>query len=256
LAIHLFHDANKCFPTNGGYPPTGTVKPAIATVSGDGGIRKWGVGDPNMPPRLQTGSWAYSVLPFLEYEAAFRKRDFGVAVAVYMCPSRGRSNPQSVPIHDAIFPNTEYLSDGINPWGKTDFAANAWVALGKTGRDARGIRIGSVLSIDGVTDGASATILVGEKSMAARCYDTGGWVWDEPIFAGGSGGTARSGSVIQRDADVVDIGFENSWGSAHPVGCQVLWCDGSVHLLRYETPQSVVQSLLTPTGGEAPSSID
>jgi len=47
--------------------------------------------------------------------------------------------------------------------------------------------------------------------------------------------------------------MENNWGSAHPGGAQFLFADGSVHILHYETTNTVVHALLTPNGHEAVS---
>jgi prepilin-type N-terminal cleavage/methylation domain-containing protein len=125
LALHNFHDANHFFPNSGGLPQQGFSSPTIVTI----GLQRktWGVGDPRFPSRLQPGSWAYAILPYVEQEAAYRNRTFDVAVPVYLCPSRGRPNPQAVPADDPVFENWLYESGGVNPWGKTDYAANLQV---------------------------------------------------------------------------------------------------------------------------------
>jgi prepilin-type N-terminal cleavage/methylation domain-containing protein/prepilin-type processing-associated H-X9-DG protein len=245
LAMHLFHDANGCFPTRGGLPPSGVSQPVIATIH-QGKRKVWGVGDPSLHPRQQTGPWAYAILPHLEQEAAFRNRTFTVAVPAYQCPGRGRQNPQTVPHQDPVFLEDQNESGGVDPWGKTDYAANRLITLGEYTRTTRP---GRTVNIDGVPDGTSATILLGEKSMDTRGYDTGGWLWDEPIFAGGAaGGTVRSGTTVQRDGP--NIWFPDNWGSTHPSGCHFAFVDGSVRLLRYAMPEKAMHSLLSPAGGE------
>jgi prepilin-type N-terminal cleavage/methylation domain-containing protein/prepilin-type processing-associated H-X9-DG protein len=246
LALHQFHDVNGCFPSNGGTPPP-NFRPIVATNSGISGRRQWGLGDPTLSPRLQTGPWSYSVLPYLEQETAYRNRIYAVVVTAYQCPSRGRDNPQTVAEQDPIFPHIHYESGGINPWGKTDYAANRLIALGKFS----GQRAGDVVPLGAVTDGTSGTILAGEKSLNPDRYNLGTWLWDEPIFCGGSGGTARTGKRIYRDAP--GVRFENNWGSPHPSGCHFLYCDGSVRLLRHGTASSLLAALLTPAGGEVTS---
>jgi len=247
LALHLFHDANGFFPTSGGLPPGGS-RPVIATVH-RGQRKVWGVGDPTLPPRQQAGPWAYAILPHLEMEAAFRNRTFAVAVPSYTCPARGRSNPQTAPAQDPVFRDDRYESDGVNPWGKTDYAANRLIALGEY---AKTTRPGTTVGIEGVPDGTSATVLLGEKSMDTRRYDTGGWLWDEPVFAGGAaGGTVRSGTTVQRDRP--NVWFPDNWGSAHAAGCHFAFADGSVRLFRYGVDPAVMRVLLTPAGGEVVS---
>jgi prepilin-type N-terminal cleavage/methylation domain-containing protein/prepilin-type processing-associated H-X9-DG protein len=250
LALHHFHDVNGCFPTSGGYPGNGVATPIIATVT-DGTPKYWGVGDPRLPVRQQTGPWAYSILPQLEMSAAYQNRTFAVAVPTYMCPSRGRQNPQLVPDVDPLSPNHAFISGGVNPWGKTDYAANPRIAIGNTGNSAR---TGKTLNFDGITDGTSNTILAGEKSLDPRAYDTGSWLWDEPIFAGGgAGGTVRSGTAVLRD--IPGVNFVDTWGSPHTSGCQFLFADGSVRSIQFETAESVMNPLLTPSGGEVPPNV-
>lgn len=244
LALQQFHDVNGFFPSNGGYRPN-LDKQWIAVAN-----RKqtwwWGLGNPSLSARQQTGSWAYAILPYLEQQGAFQNRDYGLALSLYMCPSRGRLNPQAVPPQDPIFPQFTYINGGINPWGKTDYAGNLQIITAKL---ESGLPAGTPLAIRDTTDGTSNTILLGEKSMDPRTYNTGGWLWDEPIFAGGgAGGTVRSGRKVQRDA--IGIKFFNEWGSAHVGGAQFLWEDGSVRMISFGTPKGIMRALLTPAGGE------
>src|SRR5262249_2534065 len=108
---------------------------------------------------------------------------------------------------------------------------------------------GQTERISGITDGTSNTILVGEKCLDPRAYDTGGWLWGEPFFAGGGGGGGpRGGRTGLRDAPLVN--FANNWGSAHPSGAQFLFADTSVRLLSYATSRPIIQALVTTRGGE------
>jgi prepilin-type N-terminal cleavage/methylation domain-containing protein len=97
LGLHAFHGVNGFFPHSGGLPPGGNRPP---TPSIDTAGKRWGVGDPRWPPRQQPGPWAYAILPYVDHETAFRRQAYDVAVKVYLCPSRGRTNPQTVPDHD------------------------------------------------------------------------------------------------------------------------------------------------------------
>lgn len=244
LGLHLFHDVNGFFPSSGGVPQGGST-PAIATVE-DGVPKWWGVGNPNLSAQLQTGPWAFSILPYVEQQNGYQARTYSLAVPVYMCPSRSRQNPQTVPVQDPLFPGFQYSSGGINPWGKTDYAANIQLVFGSVKNSTL---TGIEKRILDVTDGTSNTLLAGEKSLDPRAYNTGSWLWDEPIFAGGgAGGTVRGGTALY--LDVPKVNFWNNWGSAHPGGTPFLLTDGSVRSVAYTTPTSIVQALLTPSGGE------
>jgi prepilin-type N-terminal cleavage/methylation domain-containing protein len=244
LAAQQFHDVYGFFPSNGGYRPA--LESQVIGITKGQKTWWWGLGTPSLPAAQQTGSWAYALLPYVEQQTGYQERTYALSVPIYMCPARGRVNPQTVPPTDPIFPQFTYLNDGINPWGKTDYAGNVKIVAAKI---EYSLPAGVLQGIRNVTDGTSNTILLGEKSMDPRTYNTGGWLWDEPIFAGGgAGGTVRSGTTVQRDA--VGIKFSNQWGSAHTAGSQFLWVDGSVRLVPYGTPNAVMHALLTPAGGE------
>lgn len=244
LALHGFHDANGFFPPSGGYPGKGTF-PAIATVE-NGAPKWWGVGNPDLPPRFQTGSWAYAILPYIEQDNGFRNRTYDLAVPIYLCPSRGRDNPQNAPAEDPIFVQFRYLNGGINPWGKIDYAGNAQLLYGTASSSKL---TGITQAIPNILDGTSNTVLAGEKALDPRAYNTGGWLWDEPFFAGGgAGGTVRAGSVVIRDAP--GIQFWDQWGAAHPGGGGFLLADGSVRWIGFGIDATVMRALLTPAGGE------
>ena len=99
-----------------------------------------------------------------------------------------------------------------------------------------------------VTDGTANTPLLGEKALDPRGYNTGGWYHNEPIFSGGSDGTARRGASVDRDASGDD--FQWNWGAAHPAGALFAFADGSVRVIRFGTTEATLAALLTPAGGE------
>src|SRR6266540_6975479 len=78
IAMHGHHDTFDSFPTNGAGELDDSNLPAVYMVKTDppgyycNKGCKWGVGQPGLPPREQTGSWAFAILPFLEQDAANR----------------------------------------------------------------------------------------------------------------------------------------------------------------------------------------
>src|SRR5687767_7574034 len=102
LALHQYHGAHSHLPTNGGF--AGKDQPfEIATVTPDGRL-PWGVGVPGAAPKAQPGSWAFAVLPFVEQEATYRTSAFDAGGVVFLCPSRGRFQPQECPRDDPLYP--------------------------------------------------------------------------------------------------------------------------------------------------------
>jgi prepilin-type N-terminal cleavage/methylation domain-containing protein/prepilin-type processing-associated H-X9-DG protein len=244
LGLHNHHDTYKFFPSNGGYLKGDPDTPYIIKTSGTGGTNaRWGLADPKRPGRNQPGSWAFAILPYVEqgnlFKAAPDNGTQGVPIPIYLCPSRRPVAAWDIP-HPDPFLGPGRIDDGAgrNPWSSIDYAGNQRVIDNRP----------NVMRIAEITDGTSNTILVGEKSMDPRGYTSGSWYWDQPVFSGGSGGTARMGTYVYQD----DIGvpFPDHWGSAHPGGAQFLFADGSVRNLSYSTPHTEVLKMLTPRGGE------
>src|SRR5215468_8732993 len=195
LGVLHFQFTYRCFPTNGG-PAPGQVNKIWTGVGGPGGY--WGLANPQAPARDQTGSWAFAILPYIEQQDTFRAGAQGAGIALYLCPTRGRTPSQAVPASDPVFPWVTFGDGGLNPWSTTDYAGNGYLLINRW--PAGGVPVaGLPLDRGAVKDGLSNTILVGEKALDPRSFDTGSWYWNEPVFSGGSGGTARWGTAAVRD---------------------------------------------------------
>jgi prepilin-type N-terminal cleavage/methylation domain-containing protein len=242
LASLLHHDAYQVLPGNGGWDG----KQQIRAVDGSliyvytkdyalPNVWYWGVGEPGRSPYDQPGSWAYAILPFIEQQNMYSARAWTVSVPIYICPSRRLSVAQP-----AVADARAFYNGGGWTWGKIDYAANYRVVPPRP----RCVRLAEV------TDGTSQTLLAGEKALDANNYATGTWYWDEPFFLGGSDSTARKGVRVLRDVRGGALAARENWGSAHPSGVQFVYLDGSVRLIPYSIPSSVLLGLLTPNGGE------
>jgi prepilin-type N-terminal cleavage/methylation domain-containing protein/prepilin-type processing-associated H-X9-DG protein len=231
MAMSSHFGTHQCFPMNGAVIPNGSTYP-FGLTSFPGSPAKymdmWGMGDPRLGPKDQTGSWAYALLSYMEETNAFAtpfdpnnpsRSGYSQAVSIYMCPTRGRISPQVNSGSDDFWsrpwtfnqnwapaPNTVATTPLPNfTWAKTDYAGNYLMMPNAGTTDLRrfldpppapvppllGGARNYPITFSDIADGASNTIVVGEKAMAIGAYNTGGWVWDEPIFAGGSGGTSR-----------------------------------------------------------------
>lgn len=234
LAMQMHHDTYSVFASNGGWNGSERIPstdgqlfvPSSVEISNPQ-PHLWGVGEPNVSPFTQTGSWAYEILPFVEQQNAYEQRAWMNPLPLYICPARRLAAAQTPPASDQY---GSYNGGGW-AWGKTDYAANALVCPPRP----------VCMSMAQFTDGLSNTILAGEKSMDPKNYQTGTWYWDEPFFLGGAGGTERSKPFVLRDAPGVQFLF--NWGSAHDSGAQFLFADGSVHLLAYATSSATVLAL-------------
>jgi hypothetical protein len=236
--LHLYHDQFGHFPSNGGYG--GEAGLDLET----GGLR-WGVGDPAASPENQPGPWSYSVLPYAEQDNVYYQKDYGTGLKIFACRSRRNGTAQVNPGTDPVNSGWSFETGGLNPWTKTDYAANNDVIVN---------RGGTLLAITDITDGASNTLLLGEKSFDPRNYETGTWLWDEPIACGGNGGNARNGTAVAKD--VIGVNYGNNWGSAHAVVAQFAFGDASVRGLKFNIDPGTVGALLSPAGGEPTPATD
>ena len=269
-AIAQFSNQNSGYlPTNGG-PQPGDISTGAAGT--------WGVANNTKAPRDQSACWAYQLLPFLGLAANQQSVSPGNMVGhyeapapIYMCPTRGRYQVQWAPATDAISGQTQNTG-GRNPWCKTDYAANWWLFVNRYPSQAYdpygdNRTLQPFFRMEDITRGASQTIMIGEKCMDTRLYGylvngvwTGGWLFDEPIFAGGCAGFARSGPSLVRDAsnwqagddpygingrtDYWNVGWE--WGSAHFEGGPFLFADGTVQVLKYNIDSVTMSGFLAP----------
>jgi hypothetical protein len=229
------------FPGNGGPPMEAVDTPDARTGFPDSEAFRWGYGDPKRAGRMQTGSWAYSILPFIGEEKAFRTQDHTRAVPIYYLGERRPAEPQHVPKADPVYQKWTYFDAGLGPWGRTDYAANDQVVRGG---------MGNVTYPRQITDGLATTSLVIEKAMDTDAVKAGGWYWDEPIILGGSGGTGRKGNRLIRDAPGLVETLADQWGSPRADGVYFLFCDGSVRLFNYKTDPNLVRAVITPRGDE------
>jgi prepilin-type N-terminal cleavage/methylation domain-containing protein len=205
LGFQTYNGDFNALPHNGGY--NGTGSPATA-VNGN----NYGWHHPNVS---NSGTWATQILPYMEQDPLFRNNvipatsitahgwftaanqpSWGVTVKNYNCPGRGRSG---------------FKTAGGWPGVVTDYAINQWVNAGPTSYNATsGFANGALtagtngdwaapnnkMTIQGIQDGSSNTILVGGKSVPPTiANDNTGAGGDQGIFSPGDWTEAPAGSV-------------------------------------------------------------
>ena len=106
-----------------------------------------------------------------------------------------------------------------------------------------------------VTDGTSATYMVGEKNVRPQAYEGGNsgaevdFGDDEGYLIGHNGDCVRS-SGYPPFPDHPNAHLYQNWGSAHPAGFHMMFADGSVRMINFDIDLDTHRALGTRAGGE------
>lgn len=162
----------------------------------------------------------------------------------------------------------------LRPYGTTSIPS--WVS-----NDARSVAVASQLqypTLEGVTDGTSNTILIGECAGREDVWRGRAMTPANAVSGDAACARARGGAWATNDGPYpigqrinwcggsipatvpMKINASNEWGfcyySFHNGGANFAFADGSVHYISDKTPIWVVASLTTRCGGEALSDTD
>ena len=270
LALHSYNDAVGKMPGNGSYQ--GLV----------------------VPQTDMTTSWCVKVLPYIEQGAMYTKYDFTVPLKTFVEPGRASTGVAADGIDGWMFEGAPSWPTNLSNkviGATTDYAAN-WMVIKDGKWEPRPIRQPSnqwscnsvSLSIQGIADGSSNTILVGGKALRRVQVQTRfGGNWDETIACGGSGGVCRGPADWMDKSDDYRVGdikltkdwynrvtrmiqdpiddpkltdAENTnriaaaWGGPYGSGVLFGMGDGSVRTISYSADQKTVEGLTSPNGGE------
>jgi prepilin-type processing-associated H-X9-DG protein len=97
------------------------------------------------------------------------------------------------------------------------------------------IHMGSMVKTKQITKGTSKTYLCGEKYLQPEAYDFGVEYTDvESAWRGNNDDTLRTGRLAPlQDQRGLWACANKTFGSAHPAGFHMAWCDGSVSSIDY-----------------------
>lgn len=172
----------------------------------------------------QDWGWLYQILPFIEQDNLHQTSGNGdvqkTTIPFYFCPSRRAST-----VKGGRRAQTDYAGNGGHHNGRRF----PW-AEGKIGGVIVRARETLPVGFVEIEDGASNTIIAGEKALHPRyyndfsCSDNEGWAsgWDWDIIRWGN-----QPPISDWDAN----NCEQRFGSSHLVGSNFLFVDGSVHFL-------------------------
>ncbi len=246
-----------------------------ASVFGSFPTNGWGYDWIGVPDRgtdiSQPGGWIYNILDYVEQH---NLRSLGykeppdeqwqsltnltqMPLSLLRCPTRGTGT--LLPADPAVVP---WNADWQPRVAKTDYAVNegdyitgthagpTTLQQGDSGQylwantiPATGICYQrSQVTPSDIRDGQSNTYMIGEKYVSTLGYDTNAdQGYDQSQYSGVDVDLNRW--VIDppcRDSQEMDI---RVFGSAHPGGCNFVFCDGSVHLIRYDIDSEIHRRL-------------
>ncbi len=227
LACMTYYDANGVFPAGGDTAdPTPTnPTPASATFRSD-------------------YSWAYLILPYLE-----QGNDFNAANAV-LCRTPVKTYYCSARRGPTLYGGT----------ARIDYAGNAGSkeADGSNGVIVR-TRHAAPVTFATITDGASNTVLVGEKQLNTASLGTAiddneayvlpGWNGDFDVYRVGGAGSTPSLPPTRDYHKPGDINANKRFGSSHFSGANYVFADGAVHFIPYTVnPTAVLRACVRNDG--------
>lgn len=158
------------------------------------------------------------------------------------CNNCGATLPSSSksPVYRGVIQRCDYLNGDHKGWMRT-------------------------VAFRSITDGASNTMIIGEKRLVPSKYETGAWYddrgwtdgWDPDIMRStmfplkvDSDETDLSGKLLDQPGDELPYAF----GSAHSGGINCSFADGSVHTINYDVDREVFNLLGNMSDGEPISS--
>ena len=243
IAFHNLHSEYKILPT-GGYHWLSN-----RTMNG------------NMPvsPEKQEWGWGYQILPYIEQKNIYLlPTDAQVvnnAIPIYFCPSR-RQPVTLVDTHYGFPPTPRGMSDYAGNAGIDQSNAPAPGTIPGNGIDGLVIRMSyGKIRLSKIVDGASNTLMVGEKRQNAQlmtseteCDDCQGFVsgWDNDAVRWG----LNVPEPDYRSATQMGCTYRGTqFGSSHAGGFQAAFGDGAIRMIRYDVDPQVFKNACSSNDG-------
>jgi prepilin-type N-terminal cleavage/methylation domain-containing protein len=246
LAFQNHHDVIGIFPDGGeNWDPVAWPRSIVAGAPATAPKQNWG--------------WGYQILPYIEqanvWQAANDLDIRGSVIPIYFCPSRRK--PGLIPVGTPAvqiamidYAGSAGTDPHLAPVQDATLTDIAGAGLGN-GTDGPVVRRppgapnrGQPVRIAMITDGTSNTLLIGEKRLRPenlgkpQSHDdqgfTSGWDRDEVCWG-----------IVPPEPDRRGQDGFYQFGSAHPSAFNSVFCDGSVHTIRYN-----IQSNNNPTANQ------
>jgi len=267
LALHSYHGAH------GSFPP-GNINRSAGLCPG--------AAEPVTSFSRYSGNWLIAILPYVEQDALYDRYDNRytneseenravreTTVAAYACPSDGAIGTLAVPATgpaskfsakyapgsyravtgwsgDGInFLDSEMMFDYKSEWRgpiHAVFTSFAWGYNTESFRD--------------ITDGTSATLMVGESTTSSNLARRTFWAYSFAYYSQSSI-TSQQRTLwgdydrcVECEGTGSDLPCKREWGSFHSNGMNFVFCDGTVHFINTDIDLDLLASLATIAGEE------
>jgi hypothetical protein len=173
-----------------------------------------------------TGSWAFQILPMMEQQDIFATPATLTTTTGYLktlaCPGRGRPTTGSY---------TDYAWNCFLNYSATGGTTPPYTTTGTPNQF-------NSITIQGIADGSSNTILAGHKYVLITSYANTSGAGDGPIATGGTNTTGRGSNRYIKDSTTTDpqgngTTSPGSWGGPFSAGGLFLMGDGSVRVIPF-----------------------
>jgi prepilin-type N-terminal cleavage/methylation domain-containing protein len=255
LAYHDHLSTYGYFPTDGGrwWDPANGPIPAKLAVS-----------PMALDLTTQLGASQFQILPFIEQENLWRASPPANGAA-------GQTPDRNALIDRTVVPILQCPSRALQPYsslnegGRLNWRADYVSSYGTSMEyddPHNGMSVDNFeprLTVAGVLDGTSNTLMVGEKYIPIKSYAADDW-GSEPISRGHGWAACRRtwdtpipDNIAKTTPGTWDTSANERLGSAHALGINAVFADGSVHFIRYDIDVKVYRALGTRNGGEVVS---
>jgi prepilin-type N-terminal cleavage/methylation domain-containing protein/prepilin-type processing-associated H-X9-DG protein len=249
LALQTHESTHRVFPTGGDTP-----WPVLENYMTPNG-RPFG-------PDRQGMGWAFQLLPFEENKSIYLTPTQAaieiIYVPIYNCPSRPhdrRNGGRSLVDYASVMPADVNRLDG--PIDEIFWRNNRWQV--PHGESYKGVIVRSSYDFHStppgpagstpptqlkhIVDGASHTMVIGEKRLKPQNYQSGDWHDDRGWTDGWDPDCVRSSAYVPaKDTNTNDdVGYQ--FGAAHSSGLNAVFADGSVHVVGYDIDRAVFNCL-------------